>query len=106
MSKNQSGRGNKPRHSPATGNKSPRSPPNVTWEHSWSADATENALAQSNFRALPNEVMLHIFKYLTVHDLGHISLVCRSFKMLADQDEIWKLKTKCNFICSFYIKLI
>ncbi len=96
MSKNQS----------ATGSKSRRKPPKVTWEHSWPSDETKNALAQSGFRALPNEIILHIFKFLTVHDLGNVSLVCRSFKMLADQDEIWKLKTKCKFNCFSFIKLI
>jgi hypothetical protein len=83
-----------------------RCPPKITWEHSWPSEEANNALAQSNFRALPNEVILHIFKFLTVHDLGNVSLVCRVFKMLADQDEIWKLKTKCKFNCSSFIKLI
>jgi hypothetical protein len=81
----------------AASSKSRREPPKITWKHSWPSNEANNAVAQSDFRALPNEVMLHIFKYLTVHDLGNISLVCRSFKMLADQDEIWKLKTKCKF---------
>ena len=83
----------------ATSSKSRRSPPKITWKHSWSSAEVNNALAQSDFRALPNEVMLHIFKYLSVYDLGNISLVCRAFKMLVDQDEIWKLKTKCKFSC-------
>ncbi len=78
-------------------------PPKLNWKHLWPTNEANDALAQSDFRALPNEVMLHIFKYLTVHDLGNISLVCRSFKMLADQDEIWKLKTKCKLThCSSY----
>ena len=46
--------------------------------------------------------MLQIFKFLSVHDLGNVSLVCRSFKMIADQDEIWKLKSKCKFTYSFF----
>ncbi|CAF1416648.1 unnamed protein product [Rotaria sp. Silwood1] len=73
-----------------------RSPPNVTWNHSWSVDQIQNALIESHFKLLPTEVMLHIFKYLSVHDLSNVSLVCRSFKMVADQDDIWKLKCKSS----------
>ena len=80
------------------GNKTKRSPPQVTWEHSWTSDDVRNGLANSPFRLLPTKVMLHIFKYLSAYDLGQVSLVCRSFKMIADQDEIWKLKCKCKFI--------
>jgi hypothetical protein len=79
-----------------TENLTRRSPPEITWKHSWSTDETKNALTNSAFRALPTEVMLHIFKFLNVYDLGNVSLVCRSFKMIADQDDIWKLKSKCK----------
>ncbi len=82
----------------ATTDKPRRDPPKITWEHSWLLDEAQDALVESYFRALPTEVMLHIFKFLTVHDLGNISSVCRSFKMIADQDEIWKLKSNCKFI--------
>ncbi|CAF0905170.1 unnamed protein product [Adineta steineri] len=71
-----------------------RSPPKITWQYTWSSDETKTGLVNSNFRTIPTEVMLDIFKYLSVHDLGNVSLTCRSFKMIADQDEIWKLK--CN----------
>ena len=91
----------------AKGEKSRRSPPKITWEHSWALDKTKNALARSSFRSLPNELVLHVFKFLSVHELGNISLVCRAFKMLADQDEVWKSKTKCEFdhLSSIYIDL-
>jgi hypothetical protein len=79
-----------------TENLTRRSPPKITWKHSWSSDETKNALTNSAFRALPTEVMLHIFKFLNVYDLGKVSLVCRSFKMIADQDDIWKLKCNCK----------
>ncbi|CAF0853889.1 unnamed protein product [Adineta steineri] len=75
-----------------TENLSRRSPPKITWQHSWSSDETKNGLENSHFGTIPTEVMLDIFKYLSVHDLGNVSLTCRSFKMIADQDEIWKLK--------------
>ena len=74
-----------------------RSPPTITWQHRWPSDQAETALAQSPFGSLPTEVILQIFKQLSVHDLGHVSLVCRSFKMIADQDEIWKLKCNCKY---------
>jgi hypothetical protein len=81
----------------ATVDKPQRDPPKITWQHSWPSDQVKDALVQSNFKTLPTEVMLHIFKFLNVHDLGNVSLVCRSFKMIADQDEIWKLKSNCQF---------
>jgi hypothetical protein len=86
-----------------TTNKSQRDPPKVAWEHSWPLNETKDALTQSPFQALPTEVMLHIFKFLNIYDLGNVSLVCRSFKMIADQDEIWKLKSNCKFIHSFVV---
>ncbi len=75
-----------------TANKAPRSPPKITWQHSWSSDQIQGALVESNFARLPTEVVLEIFKFLSVHDLGNVSLVCRSFKMIADRDELWKSK--------------
>ena len=75
-----------------------RNPPNVTWQHSWSSSETANGLAESRFRFLPPEVLLQIFKGLSVHDLGNISLTCRALKIIADQDDIWKLKCKCKFL--------
>jgi hypothetical protein len=61
---------------------------------SWSLNETRDALRKSSFNNIPNEVILHIFRFLSVPDLCNISLVCRFFKMIADQDEIWK--SKCN----------
>ncbi|CAF1661272.1 unnamed protein product, partial [Didymodactylos carnosus] len=71
-----------------------RSAPNVTWKHSWLLSEMEDALSKSVFNAIPAEVTLHIFRLFSVRDLGNVSLVCRSFKMIADQDEIWI--SKCN----------
>ncbi|CAF1067084.1 unnamed protein product [Adineta ricciae] len=73
-----------------------RDPPNVTWQHSWSSSETATGLAESLFRFLPPEVLLQIFKGLSVHDLGNISLTCRALKIIADQDDIWKLKCKSS----------
>ncbi|CAF4541584.1 unnamed protein product [Rotaria sp. Silwood2] len=70
------------------------SEPNVTWQHIWSFSETRGALFNSSFVAIPNEILLRIFQLLSVRDLCNVSLVCRSFKMIADQDEIWK--PKCN----------
>jgi hypothetical protein len=79
-----------------TKDKIQRSPPELTWQHLWSLDETKDALAQSPFQMLPTEVMWNIFRFLSVHDLGNVSLLCRSFKMIADQDEMWKSKCKCK----------
>ncbi len=61
---------------------------------SWSLNDTQDALSKSLFNNIPNEIILHIFRFLFVPDLCNISLVCRSFKMVVDRDEIWK--PKCN----------
>ena len=86
---------------------SARRPPQVTWKHLWSSDESATALSKSVFGKLPTEVMLQIFKYLSVHDLGKVSLVCRSFKMIADQDDIWKLKANCKCQhCLFFLPIV
>jgi hypothetical protein len=46
------------------------------------------ALSESLFNKIPNETILHIFRFLSVPDLCNISLVCRSFKMMVDHDQI------------------
>ena len=67
-------------------------PPRITWLHKWSLSETRNALSESVFASIPNEILLRIFQLLSVCDLCSISLVCRQFKLIADQDEIWQLK--------------
>ena len=74
-----------------------RAPPNITWPRQWPIDATQNALSESPFQALPIEVTLQIFRHLSVDELCQVSLVCRRLKMIADQDELWK--AKCNSEC-------
>ncbi|CAF3913285.1 unnamed protein product [Rotaria sordida] len=59
---------------------------------SWPLNKTRDALTTSSFDNIPNEIILQIFRYLSVHDLCNVSLVCRLFKMIADHDEIWKSK--------------
>ncbi|CAF1156312.1 unnamed protein product [Rotaria sordida] len=80
----------------------PLEKPNVTWQHQWSPSETQDAVSQSPFTTIPSEIMLYIFQFLSVPDLCNISLVCRSFKMVADQDEIWKLK--CTMSKKLYSK--
>jgi hypothetical protein len=77
------------------------SAPTITWQYTWSFDEIQDALLKSVFAEIPNEILLRIFKFLSVRDLCNISLVCRSFKIIADQDEIWKLK--CNSEYYFFI---
>lgn len=52
-----------------------------------------SAFSNSLFNKIPNEITTRIFRYLSVPDLRNVSLVCRSFKTIADQDEIWKHKS-------------
>ena len=68
---------------------------------SWSMDQVGNALSESSFNNTPNEIILHIFRFLSVPDLCRVSLVCRSFKLIADHDELWKPKcnSKGNLFC-------
>ncbi|CAF4804971.1 unnamed protein product [Rotaria socialis] len=77
-------------------------PPPVSWKHSWPQTDTRNALARSPFNRIPTEILLRIFQLLSVPDLCNVSLVCRLFKMVADQDDIWKLK--CNTSTKLYSK--
>jgi hypothetical protein len=66
--------------------------PNISWLHSWSLNETRDALSQSLFNNIPNEILLHLFRFFSVPDLCNISLVCRTFKMIADQNQLWKSK--------------
>ena len=81
----------------------PRRKPNVTWQHLWPENQAKLAVEESLFGRLPNEVLLQIFKYLNVHDLGSVSSVCRLFKMIVDQDEIWKTKVNCKLNSNFIL---
>jgi len=71
-----------------------RSPPQITWKHSWTTSETRDALLNSSFSNIPNEIYLQIFQFLSIRDLGNVSLVCRQFKTIADDDQIWKSKCK------------
>ncbi len=71
-----------------------RSAPQITWQHSWNTSETRDALLVSPFSSIPTEIYLQIFRFLSIHDLGNVSLVCRQFKIIVDDDEIWK--SKCN----------
>lgn len=68
--------------------------PIITGKLMWSANEREHALLRSSFAMLPTEIIIQIFQLLSVHDLGNVALVCRHFKMIADQDDIWR--SKCN----------
>ena len=76
------------------------SQPNVTWKHIWPLDKAQRALSKSVFAEIPNEIIIRMFKFLSVPDLCKVSLVCRLFKMIADQDEIWHLKCHSKY-CVF-----
>jgi hypothetical protein len=72
----------------------------ITGKHVWTFDEIQNALLNSPFIRIPTEILLNIFGLLSVRDLGNISLVCRYFKMITDQDVIWK--TRCNSKSSLF----
>jgi hypothetical protein len=78
--------------------------PDIFWLHSWSLNETRGALSQSVFNNIPNEIILHLFRYFSVRDLCKISLVCRSFKIIADRDQLWK--SKCDSKSIHYFTLI
>lgn len=80
-----------------------RQKPNVTWQHLWPENQAKLAVDESPFGRLPNEVLMQIFKYLNVRDLGSVSSVCRLFKMIVDQDEIWKTKVNCKLSSNFVL---
>ncbi|CAF1015771.1 unnamed protein product [Adineta steineri] len=67
-------------------------PPVITWQHIWPYTERQDALANSYLRCLPNEILIQIFRILSVHDLGNVALVCRTFKMVTDQNEVWSKK--------------
>ncbi len=62
-------------------------------ESSWSSNETRNnAFSRSYFNNIPNEIILHIFRFLSMRDLDVVSLVCRTFKIIADQEKLWRFK--------------
>jgi len=67
-------------------------PPIVTWQHVWPFIERQEALANSCFGCLSTEILIKIFLLLSVRDLGNVGLVCRTFKMVIDLDDIWKNK--------------
>ncbi|UJR14300.1 hypothetical protein I4U23_001290 [Adineta vaga] len=69
-----------------------RSP--ITWKHAWSICEAKDAVINSPFANIPVEIIFKMFKSLSINDLGNVSLVCRWFKTIVDQDDIWKIK--CN----------
>ena len=69
-----------------------RSRPRIIWKHSWEVDQMRAALLESSFSSIPNEIFFQIFQLLSIRDLGKVSLVCRFFKTIASQDEIWQSK--------------
>jgi hypothetical protein len=71
-----------------------RSPPIITWKHVWPVSETRHTLSDSPFANLPTEILIQIFRLLSVHDMENISLVCRYFKVISDHDDIWR--SKCN----------
>jgi hypothetical protein len=76
--------------------------PNISWLHSWSLNETRDALSESLFNNIPNEIILYIFQFFSVRDLCNLSLVCRSFKIIADQDQLWKSKCDSKSIRYLY----
>lgn len=67
-------------------------PRQITWKHNWKVCNMQNAILNSSFIKMPTEMMLKIFGLLSVRDLGSVSLVCRYFKVIVDQDSIWNTR--------------
>lgn len=83
-----------------------RFPPTLTWKCEWSFDKRQQALSTSPFANRPSEILIRIFQFLSVHDLGNVSLVCRHFQVISDQDETWwpKCNRKCHPLSSFSVQ--
>ena len=45
----------------------------------------------NSYQSLPNEILIHIFKYLSAHTLCHVSQVCRLWNYSASAPILWKL---------------
>uniref|UniRef100_A0A9I9EHS7 F-box domain-containing protein n=1 Tax=Cucumis melo TaxID=3656 RepID=A0A9I9EHS7_CUCME len=48
---------------------------------------------------LPQDVLLHIFRFLDVQSLGSAGLVCRSWNVAADDEYLWQLQYTTFFGC-------
>ncbi|CAF2745557.1 unnamed protein product [Rotaria sp. Silwood2] len=78
------------------------SSPAVTLKLSWSIEQIREALLESPFANISMEILIQIFRLLSVPDLKNVALVCRSFNLIVDDDEIWRLK--CNRSHRLYSK--
>ena len=65
--------------------------------HVWPYTECQEALASSDFGRLPNEILVRLFCYLPVYDLINVGRVCRTFKMVADLEEVWKHRRRSKF---------
>jgi hypothetical protein len=71
-----------------------RSPPLIGSTLVWPVSEIQEALSASSFASLPIEILIQIFQLLPINDLANVSLVCRYFKMIAGQDDVWR--SRCN----------
>ena len=71
--------------------------PVVTQQHVWPSTERQLALANSYFGRLPNEILIQIFRSLSLYDLDNVRLVCRTFKMVINLKEVWKNKRRSKF---------
>jgi hypothetical protein len=62
---------------------------------SWSFDEARKALSSSSFQNISNEIILHIFRFLSISDLS-------------DHDDLWKSKcaSKSNYLFFFVNSLL
>jgi len=74
-----------------------RLPPVVTRQLVWPSSERQEALANSYFGRLPNEILIQIFRSLSLYDLDNVRLVCRTFKMVINLKEVWKNKRRSKF---------
>ena len=74
----------------------------ATRQHVWPYTERQEALASSYFGRLPTEILVRLFCSLPVYDLINVGLVCRTFKMVADLEEVWKNKRRSKFHRVYY----
>jgi len=47
-----------------------------------------------NASTIPDDIWLHVFKYLDLQSISKVCLVCKKFNQLASSNFVWKLLEK------------
>lgn len=50
---------------------------------------------------LPNHILIYIFKFLNIKDMGRVASVCGKWHRVAESDDIWKVLGKLLTVTAF-----